>query len=188
MDWRFWAITRVTDGQKSGSSAPTPYNRAMETNLERRFGFLVADVGRLTGRRFDELSRATLDLTRAQYRALACLTHYGEINQACLADLMEVAPISAGRLLDRMEEGGWIVRRPNPADRRERMVSVTEKAEQALHAAREVGDVVTSEALNGFNAEEAEQFIGFLQRARGNLSKPALAQTQAQAQAQAQGK
>jgi DNA-binding MarR family transcriptional regulator len=139
----------------------------METNLERRFGFLVADVGRLTGRRFDELSRATLDLTRAQYRALACLTHYGEINQACLADLMEVAPISAGRLLDRMEEGGWIVRRPNPADRRERMVSVTEKAEQALHAAREVGDVVTSEALNGFNAEEAEQFIGFLQRARG---------------------
>lgn len=176
------------DGQKSGSSAPTPYNRAMETNLERRFGFLVADVGRLTGRRFDELSRATLDLTRAQYRALACLTHYGEINQACLADLMEVAPISAGRLLDRMEEGGWIVRRPNPADRRERMVSVTEKAEQALHAAREVGDVVTSEALNGFNAEEAEQFIGFLQRARGNLSKPALAQTQAQAQAQAQGK
>ena len=105
-----------------------------------------------------------------------------ETPRACLADLIEVAPISAGRLLDRMEEGGWIVRRPNPADRRERMVSVTEKAEQALHAAREVGDVVTSEALNGFNAEEAEQFIGFLQRARSNLSKPALAQTQAQAQ------
>ena len=143
----------------------------MEKNLEKRFGFLVADVGRLSGRRFDELSRVTLDLTRAQYRALAYLTHYGEINQASLADLMEVAPISAGRLLDRMEDGGWIVRRPNPEDRRERMVGVTEKAEQALHSAREVGDVVTSEALSGFSDTEAEQFIGFLQRARANLSK-----------------
>jgi len=143
----------------------------MEKNLEKRFGFLVADVGRLSGKRFDDLSRATLDLTRAQYRALACLTHYGEINQASLADLMEVAPISAGRLLDRMEEGGWIVRRANAEDRRERMVSVTEKAEQALHAAREVGDVVTAQALSGFSVAEADQFIGFLQRARANLSK-----------------
>jgi hypothetical protein len=39
MDWRFWAITRVMDGQKSGSSAPTPYNRAMETNLESASAF-----------------------------------------------------------------------------------------------------------------------------------------------------
>ncbi|WP_019447370.1 MarR family transcriptional regulator [Cupriavidus sp. BIS7] len=145
----------------------------MEKNIEKRFGFLVADVGRLSGKRFDDLARATLDLTRAQYRALAYLRHYGEINQASLADLMEVAPISAGRLLDRMEEGGWIVRRSNAEDRRERMVSVTEKAEQALDAAREVGDVVTDQALNGFSAAEADQFIGFLQRARANLSKPA---------------
>jgi len=143
----------------------------MEKNLEKRFSFLVADVSRLSGKRFDDLARATLDLTRAQYRALAYLTHHGEINQASLADLMEVAPISAGRLLDRMEEGGWIVRRANAEDRRERMVSVTEKAEQALHAAREVGDMVTAQALTGFSVAEADQFIGFLQRARANLSK-----------------
>ncbi|MEN7530395.1 MULTISPECIES: MarR family winged helix-turn-helix transcriptional regulator [unclassified Cupriavidus] len=144
----------------------------MDKNLDKRFGFLVADVGRLSGKRFDELSRATLDLTRAQYRVIANLSFHGEMNQAALADLMEVAPISAGRLLDRMEEGGWIARRPNPQDRRERMVDITEKAGQALDAARAVGDLVTSEALSGFSAEEAERFIGFLQRARANLLKP----------------
>lgn len=144
----------------------------MEKNLDKRFGFLVADVGRLSGKRFDDLSRTTLDLTRAQYRALAYLSYHGEMNQACLADLMEVAPISAGRLLDRMEEGGWIARRPNPDDRRERMVKMTAKADQALDAAREVGDVVTGQALSGFSDAEAEQFLVFLQRARANLSKP----------------
>ncbi len=144
----------------------------MEKNLEKRFGFLVADVGRLSGKRFDDLSRSTLDLTRAQYRAMAYLSFHGEMNQAALADLMEVAPISAGRLLDRMEEGGWIVRRPNPDDRRERMVRMTDKADQALDAAQHVGDVVTAQALGGFSEAEIEQFLEFLQRARGNLSRP----------------
>ncbi|RZT42074.1 MarR family winged helix-turn-helix transcriptional regulator [Cupriavidus agavae] len=144
----------------------------MEKNLDKRFGFLVADVGRLSGKRFDELSRASLDLTRAQYRVIAYLAYHGEMNQAGLADLMEVAPISAGRLLDRMEEGGWIARRPNPQDRRERMVGITDKAGQALDAARQVGDLVTGVALGGFTEAEAEQFMGFLQRARANLSKP----------------
>ncbi|AZG14381.1 MULTISPECIES: MarR family winged helix-turn-helix transcriptional regulator [Cupriavidus] len=143
----------------------------MEKNLEKRFGFLVADVGRLSGKRFDDLSRASLDLTRAQYRAMAYLSFHGEMNQAALADLMEVAPISAGRLLDRMEEGGWIARRPNPDDRRERMVRLTEKADLALDAARDVGDVVTAQALGGFSETEIEQFLEFLQRARGNLLK-----------------
>ncbi|WP_066735450.1 MarR family winged helix-turn-helix transcriptional regulator [Cupriavidus sp. D384] len=144
----------------------------MEKNLEKRFGFLVSDVGRLSGKRFDDLSRSTLDLTRAQYRALAYLSYHGEMNQAALADLMEVAPISAGRLLDRMEEGGWIARRPNPEDRRERMVRMTEKADQALDAAQHVGDVVTGLALDGFTEAESEQFVEFLRRARANLSRP----------------
>ena len=96
------------------------YNRRMTTQLEERFGFLISDVGRLTGKRFDDLAKSSVDLTRAQCRALAYLSFYGDINQARLADLLEVAPISAGRLLDRMEEGGWIERIGNPRDRREK--------------------------------------------------------------------
>jgi DNA-binding MarR family transcriptional regulator len=143
----------------------------METQLDKRFGFLVADVDRLCGNRFDELAKSSLNLTRAQCRALAYLSHYGEVNQARLANLLEVAPISAGRLLDRMEEGGWIVRRDNPDDRRERQVRMTAKAEQALDRARRVGDEISAEALAGFSAKEREQLIGLLQRVRGNLSR-----------------
>ena len=145
------------------------YNRAMETKLEKRFGFLVSDVGRLSGKRFDDLAKSSLDLTRAQCRALAYLSHYGEVNQVRLADLLEVAPISAGRLLDRMEEGGWIERLPNPADRRERLVRMTPKAEKALDKARRVGDEVAEEALAGLGAQEREQLIRLLQRVRVNL-------------------
>ena len=143
----------------------------MKTQFEERFGFLIYDVGRLTGKRFDDLAKSSVDLTRAQCRVLAYLGHYGDIHQARLADLLEVAPISAGRLLDRMEEGGWVERTANPQDRRERHVRMTPKAEATLGKARKVGDEVALEALNGFSDEEAAQLIGLLQRVRGNLSR-----------------
>ena len=145
----------------------------METQLDKRFGFLISEVGRLCGKRFDDLARSSLDLTRAQCRALAYLAHYGEVNQARLADLLEVAPISAGRLLDRMEDGGWIDRQSNPQDRRERQVRMTAKAQKALDSARHVGDEVTVEALSGFTQRECEQLIDLLQRVRTNLGRMA---------------
>ncbi|SAL78480.1 MarR family transcriptional regulator [Caballeronia terrestris] len=141
----------------------------MQTSLDKRFGFLVSDVGRLCGKRFDDLAKSSLDLTRAQCRALAYLSHYGEVNQARLADLLEVAPISAGRLLDRMEEGGWIERFQNEDDRRVRQVRMTAKAHKALDKARRVGDKIALEALAGFSAEESEQLIALLARIRSNL-------------------
>jgi DNA-binding MarR family transcriptional regulator len=142
----------------------------MQTHLDKRFGFLVSDVGRLCSRRFDELAKSSLDLTRAQCRALAYLSHFGEMSQARLAEILDVAPISAGRLLDRMEEGGWIERMPNPEDRRERTVRMTAKAEGALVRARRVGDTIAAEALAGLNADEREQLIALLRRVRANLS------------------
>ncbi len=152
------------------ASRALPYNRAMETQFDKRFGFLVADVDRLCGTHFDELARSSLNLTRAQCRVLAYLSHYGEVNQARLASLLEVAPISAGRLLDRMEEGGWIERQLNSDDRRERQVRMMPKAEKAHDKARRVGDEIAAEALAGFSKQEGEQLIALLQRVRGNLS------------------
>ena len=141
----------------------------MSYDLEQRFGFLIAEVGRLCGKRYDDLARSSLELTRAQCRMIAYLAHYGDMNQARLADLLDVAPISAGRLVERLEEGGWVARTGNPNDRRELLVSLTAKAEAVLTRARHVGDEVAAEALAGFTPEEVEQFSGMLQRVRANL-------------------
>ncbi|HTH62149.1 MAG TPA: MarR family transcriptional regulator [Paraburkholderia sp.] len=141
----------------------------MTFDLEKRFGFLIAEVGRLSGKRYDDLARASLQLTRAQCRMIAYLAHYGDMNQARLAELLDVAPISASRLIERLEEGGWVARTDNPNDRRELQVSLTPKAEAVLTRARRVGDEVAAEALAGFTPEEAEQFSTMLQRVRANL-------------------
>src|SRR5216683_818956 len=93
-------------------------------DLELSFGFLVNDVARLFGRRFDHNGRR-LGLTRAQCRTLGYLARNEGINQAGMADLLEIRPMTLVRQIDRMEEAGWIERRPDPTDRRARRLFLT---------------------------------------------------------------
>jgi DNA-binding MarR family transcriptional regulator len=100
-------------------------------DLERSFGFLVHDVARLSA----GASTATVDgsdLTRAQCRTLGYLARNEGINQAGLADLLEIRPMTLVRQIDRMQEAGWIERRPDPTDRRARRLFLTDKARPIL--------------------------------------------------------
>ncbi|MCA3842080.1 helix-turn-helix domain-containing protein, partial [Burkholderia sp.] len=81
----------------------------MDKTYENRIGYLIADVARLNGRLFDRRAKR-IGLTRAQSRVLAYLTWKGEMNQARLAEWLEITPISLSRLFDRMESYGWIER------------------------------------------------------------------------------
>src|SRR5207302_9486649 len=85
--------------------------------LDSSFGFLLHDIARLMRKRFDQRAR-NLNLTRAQWQVVAHLARHEGINQAGLAEIIEIEPITLGRLIDRMEEAGWVERRPNPSDRR----------------------------------------------------------------------
>src|ERR1700752_4303592 len=125
-------------------------------DLERSFGFLVSDGARLFGRRFDHNGRR-LGLTRAQCRTLGYLARNEGINQAGLADLLEIRPMTLVRQIDRMEEAGWIERRPDPADRRARRLFLTAKARPILGRIWNVAD-------------EAETLIDLLHRVHATLS------------------
>src|SRR6202162_4558912 len=115
-------------------------------DLERSFGFLVNDVARLFGRRFD-LNGRRLGLTRAQCRTLGYLARNEGINQAGLADLLEIRPMTLVRQIDRMQEAGWIERRPDPTDRRARRLFLTDKARPILGRVWDVAGETQDQAL-----------------------------------------
>jgi MarR family transcriptional regulator for hemolysin len=139
-------------------------------DLERSFGFLVNDVARLFGRRFDHNGRR-LGLTRAQCRTLGYIARNEGINQAGLADLLEIRPMTLVRQIDRMEEAGWIERRPHPADRRARRLFLTAKARPILGRILDVANETRDEALARLNPAEAGQLIDLLQRVHATLSE-----------------
>jgi DNA-binding MarR family transcriptional regulator len=139
-------------------------------DLERSFGFLVNDVARLFGRRFDHNGRR-LGLTRAQCRTLGYIARNEGINQAGLADLLEIRPMTLVRQIDRMEEAGWIERRADPADRRARRLFLTAKARPILGRILDVANETRDEALVRLKPGEAGQLIDLLKRVHATLSE-----------------
>lgn len=78
---------------------------------------LLTDVARLVRTLADRRARAH-GMTRAQWMILARLRRQDGMTQRALAELLEVEPITVGRLVDRLAGRGLIERRADPADRR----------------------------------------------------------------------
>jgi DNA-binding MarR family transcriptional regulator len=84
---------------------------------------------------------------------------------------LEIEPISLARLIDRMEQAGWVVRRPDPADRRARLLYLAAKAKPMFERVVAVGLETRAEAMTGLNNAERERLLDLLLRVRGNLSE-----------------
>jgi MarR family transcriptional regulator for hemolysin len=143
-------------------------------DLDRSFGFLVHDVARLFGRRFNQRALLFLGLTRAQCKVLGYLARNEGINQAGLADLLEIKPMTLVRQIDRMEEDGWIERQPQPGDRRARRLVLTDKARPILARILDLSNEIRAESFAGLSKEDGKQLIELLRRVHGNLSERVL--------------
>jgi DNA-binding MarR family transcriptional regulator len=139
-------------------------------NLERSFGYLVHDVARLFARRFNQRALLLLGLSRSQCRILAYLARYEGINQAGLADLLEIKAMTLVRQIDRMEADGWIERRPDPEDRRARRLMLTDKARPILARITDLSAEIRQEAFVNLSQEEGTQLLDLLHRVHAGLS------------------
>ncbi|MGH7113803.1 MAG: MarR family winged helix-turn-helix transcriptional regulator [Stellaceae bacterium] len=141
--------------------------------LERSFGYLVHDVARLFAKRFNQRALLFLGLTRSQCRVLGYLARHEGIHQAGLADLLEIKPMTLVRQLDRMEEDGWVERRPDPDDRRARRLVLTEKARPILARILDLSTEVRQEAFANLSQDDGRHLIELLRRVHGNLAERA---------------
>jgi MarR family transcriptional regulator for hemolysin len=133
-----------------------------------RLGFLIHDVQRLLRKRF-ETRASGLGLSSAQWRLMVRVAKEEGISQARLAELLEIEPISVSRLVDRMEEGGWIERRSDAADRRVRMIFPTPKASAAYAEVKSLAGEVYEESLVGVSPQDRRVLISALDAMAQNL-------------------
>lgn len=136
-----------------------------------RFGFLIHDAARLMRRRFEARGHE-LGLSAAQWRAMVWLVRQGPMTQAKLAEILEIEPISVSRLIDRMELGGWAMRKADPNDRRTRMVEATEMAKTAFAGVKAMAGSVFEDAMAGLSETQRSQLMDALEIVIENLSKP----------------
>ena len=139
---------------------------------EQHLGFQLFEVLRLLRRNFGR----RVQLTQTQWRALAFLSLNEGINQAGLADLLEVRPITLARLIDRMEEAGWVERRRDPEDRRAVRLYLTEQAGPLMEELTAHNRETLNLALNGISEKSQKQLINTLNTIKNNLLAAELAE------------
>jgi MarR family transcriptional regulator, transcriptional regulator for hemolysin len=136
----------------------------------RTLGFLLNDVARLLRKRFEQQARAgALGLTRAQSSVLAHLARQEGLNQAALAQLLEIEPITLARLLDRLQAVRLIERRPDPKDRRAHLLYLTEAAYPLLDRIFTLAEAVREDAMAGIGEAERARLIEILAVMKSNL-------------------
>jgi MarR family transcriptional regulator for hemolysin len=131
--------------------------------------FLLHDVARLQRKRCEQRAR-NAGLPSAQWQAIACLAKNEGINQAGLAELLEIEPITLVRTLDRLAERGLIERRPDPSDRRSWLLFLKDAARPLLAVMQRIGEATRAEALAGVSEGERMHLVESLIRIKTNLT------------------
>lgn len=131
-------------------------------------GLLLIDTGRLLRKRFEQNVRGT-GLTRAQWQVLKEIYVQEGLNQGALAELLEVEPITVGRLVDRLEMAGLIERRPHPTDRRAWSLYLLPAAHPLLETLKVIGSETRAELLKDMNDTEIDEAMRLLARMKSNL-------------------
>jgi DNA-binding MarR family transcriptional regulator len=137
--------------------------------MTNNVAFLATDVGRLFRTRFNASARQ-LGVTGAQWRMLAAIRRTPGINQCAVAAWLEVEPITAKRMIDRLEKAGLVERRHDATDRRTWRLYLTAQADCQMEALSDFAQLVFDEALHGFSDHEHQTLLALLERVRANLS------------------
>lgn len=135
---------------------------------ELRFGYLIHDVSRLRRTLFDRWL-APAGITRSQWWVLAFLARGDGMPQTALADELDIGKVALGALVDRLEGGGFVQRRPAPADRRVKLVFLAPKGRALLDTLRLNSRAFNERILAGIADQDIRTAIETLGHIKGNL-------------------
>jgi DNA-binding MarR family transcriptional regulator len=130
--------------------------------------FLVAQVGRLHHKRAHTLLEE-LGLYHGQPRLLLVLWHEEGQTQSELAERLRVRPATITKMLQRMQEAGFVERHRDDQDQRLVRVYLTDHGHAVQERVQQVWAQMEREVLEGFEPAECDQLRGFLLHIRENL-------------------
>jgi MarR family transcriptional regulator for hemolysin len=108
-------------------------------------------------------------LTRAQWAVLAKLERNEGQKQADLADVMEMAPITLTRLIDKLCDLRLLERRSDETDRRVNRLYLTKEARPLLAKLAVLRSELTQTALASLSNAETHQLVDHLESIKNNL-------------------
>lgn len=93
----------------------------------------------------------------------------GKLSQKALAELLDKDKSAIVSIIDILTEKGYVTRVVNPDDRREHLISVTEKAKKDVPQIIEAFENLNRDITKDISAEEMQTFYKVLNQMKSNI-------------------
>jgi DNA-binding MarR family transcriptional regulator len=101
-------------------------------------------------------------VTPTRLTALATLEKSGQMRARDLAERLSITAASMSRLVEALEEGGWIDREPDPEDGRAQLLSISGAGRETLRKMRVEGTGDLADAIRALPDAERTQLAAAL--------------------------
>ncbi|MFD7294103.1 MarR family winged helix-turn-helix transcriptional regulator [Streptomyces sp. NPDC059897] len=100
---------------------------------------------------------------------LTLLKRYGDMRMSRMAELLAVDVSVASRHVAHVADRGWIERHPDPADKRSRILSLTDKGSKQMEVLNERSTQLLADRLSDWSDDEVDQLIALMTRLRDSF-------------------
>ena len=135
---------------------------------EQHLTGMIHEISLMVARLFNRQVR-DIGLTRTQWQVLYWLYHQDGQTQTELAETLSMAKPPLGKVVDRLEDEGWVVRERDPNDRRVNLVYLTDKVRPLIAPLENIVEDISEIALAGMSIRDRQKFDGLMRKAHANL-------------------
>ncbi len=135
-----------------------------------RLSFLIHDVSRMRRSAYDHYMKP-LGITRAQWWVLAHLSRHDGMMQTQLADVLEVGKASLGDVIESLESGGWVSRRPDPTDKRAKRVYLSKSSQGLIKRMTQLEVEFNEKVLADLPPDEQATLFKLLLKVKQSISR-----------------
>ena len=129
----------------------------------RSVGFLISQLGFVSSKRFME-ALEPIGLEPRDFLLLRFVAASEGQSQQALSERLAIPASRMVALVDRLEEAGFLERRPDPEDRRVRGLHLTRKGRAVLEKAGKIAIDYETRLCAGINREERDLLIDLLHK------------------------
>ncbi|MDR6265815.1 MarR family transcriptional regulator [Roseobacter sp. N2S] len=129
---------------------------------------MLHDAARLIKSEFERRARGHR-LSLMQWRTLGALNLTDGLSQVALAAKVEASQMTMSDIIDRLESEGLVRRESDPADKRAKLVWITQAARPVVEEMRSIATEVYAAALAGIAPEDLDGLTNSLQQIVTNL-------------------
>jgi len=140
---------------------------------KRQGGFLISKIHQMSGRIFTKKLKSynLYEINSAQGRIIFVLWQSNGISIQELAKKTALEKSTLTRMLERLENSGYLLRISSKNDRRKTIVKLTAKNEELKDAYEQVSTDMLDLFYKGFTECEIDTFEDYLKRIYDNLSQ-----------------